>query len=225
MLEELHLAHFGVSSMRHQASATVWWPRINADIEQFVKECKPCQKFHNKVQDSPILPWPTPDGPWERLHLDFTGPFQNRYRLVIIDAYSRWLEIVPLKHAHSISVIRTLRTLFATFGICQRIVTDNGTPFVSAVLQQFLAENGIHHIRSTPYHSRTNGMAERPIQTFKKHYLRSAASILDEKHRLAAFLFAYRRRTHVSTGKSLFELMFGRTMRPAFKLWELRTVK
>jgi transposase InsO family protein len=213
VLTELHLAHFGISSMRHQASATVWWPKINADIEQFVKECKSCQKFQNMVPQNPILPWPTPDAPWERLHLDFAGPFQNKHWLVIIDAYSRWLDIIPVRHANSVSVIEALRSLFSTYGLCQRIVTDNGTPFVSAVFQQFLDENGIHHIRSTPYHSRTNGMAERPIQTFKKHYLRSVVSIPDENHCLAAFLFAYRRRIHVSTGRSPFELMFGRIMR------------
>ena len=213
ILNELHLAHFGITTMRHQASATVWWPKINEDIEKFVKLCKPCQRFQNKMPENPLIPWNVPDEPWERLHLDFTGPFKGKQWLIIIDAYSRWLEVIPVPSANSDYVIKCLRKLFATFGVCKQAVTDNGSPFTSSTLKKFLEANRVHHIAVTPYHSRSNGMAERPIQTFKKHFLRAAETYLEESQRLALFLFAYRRRIHIATGKSPFELMFGHPMR------------
>ena len=46
-------------------------------------------------------------------------------------------------------------------------VSDNGPQFVSEEFAKFMKSNGIHHIRSAPYHAATNGLAERMVETFK----------------------------------------------------------
>ena len=57
--------------------------------------------------------------------------------------------------------------IFATHGLPERIVTDNGPQFCSQEFKEFLKVNGIQHAFSAPYHPATNGEAERFVQTFK----------------------------------------------------------
>ena len=99
--------------------------------------------------------------------MDFAGPIDNHMLLVIIDAHSKWLEVFPLKSASSAATIMKLRALFASHGIPDSVVSDNGSPFVSAEMKEFLAANGVKQITSSPYHPASNGLAERAVQTCK----------------------------------------------------------
>ena len=67
-----------------------------------------------------------------------------------------------------LSVISILRTTFATHGLSDMVVSDDGTAFKSLEFRAFLSENGIKQITSAPYHPATNGLAERAMQTLKK---------------------------------------------------------
>ena len=90
----------------------------------------------------------------------------NKMFLIIIDSYSKWLEIVPTT-ADSADTIKKLRTVFANHGLPEQCVSDNGSPFTSEEFETFLQKNGVEHIRTSPYHPSSNGMAERMVQTFK----------------------------------------------------------
>ena len=102
-----------------------------------------------------------------RLHMDYAGPVNNHMLLVVVDAFSKWIEVLPVKSASSVATIKNLRTLFVTHGIPESIVSDNGSPFISAEMKEFLTGNGVRHITSSPYHSSSNGLAERVVQTCK----------------------------------------------------------
>jgi len=78
VLAELHKDHPGIVQMKEVACSYVWWDRIDKDIETMVKSCKPCQT----VRNAPLHPWLWPTKPWQRLHLDFAGPFQGRMYLI-----------------------------------------------------------------------------------------------------------------------------------------------
>ena len=67
----------------------VYWPSIDIHIEELVKNCD----SRALTSKSPIKFWPTPDGPWERVHIDYAGPFMGKYFLVMVDAYSKLSEI------------------------------------------------------------------------------------------------------------------------------------
>lgn len=94
-----------------------------------------------------------PEAPWQRIHVDFAGPFEERMVLVIIDAHSKWPEVYVMKLTTTEKTIQKLGEVFSCFGFPERLVSDNGPQFVS---QGFLQANGVQHIRSAPYHPSTN---------------------------------------------------------------------
>ena len=65
------------------------------------------------------------------------------------------------------ATIRVLRHLFARYGLPVQVVTDNGPQFAAVEFSRFLKSQGVKHIKSSPYHPSTNGLAERFVQTFK----------------------------------------------------------
>jgi len=168
VLEELHMAHPGATRMKRIARTLVWWPGLDKEIEQQVHSCVECQINLPAPPSSPLQPWRWPTRPWTRLHADFAGPFLGSMFLVVVDAHSKWIEVHSLPSITAATTIQCFRRIFATFGLPEVIVTDNGSTFTSGEFQQFLRRNGIKHKRSPPYHPATNGLAERAVQTFKR---------------------------------------------------------
>ena len=122
--------------------------------------------------------------------------------LVVVDAHSKWPEVVPVSSTTSSSTIEVLRDLFARLGIPEQIVSDNGAQFVSEEFQAFVGSNGIRHITSAPHHPATNGLAERAVQTFKQALRSMDQSSKPVKEKLAKFLIAYRNTPQSTTGVS-----------------------
>ena len=98
VLQELHESHPGISRMKSLARSFVWWPGMDDDILQGCVECQGNQKLPAK---SPLQPWEWPEQPWTRLHVDYAGPFLGRMYLIVVDAYSKWLEGLPVVNATS----------------------------------------------------------------------------------------------------------------------------
>ncbi len=168
LLTELHSGHIGIVRMKTLARGRVWWPNIDKSIEEMCKKCSPCQSIHKTPPRYPIHPWKWPDRPWERIHIDFAGPFLNKMFLIVVDARSKWLEVFPMNTATSHQTIQSLRHLFTSYGLPNQLVSDNGSQFTSYEFQSFLRRNGVRHIRVPPYHPSSNGEAERFVQTFKQ---------------------------------------------------------
>ena len=96
---------------------------------------------------APPHPWEWPERLWARLHLDYAGPFLSQMFLLLVDDDSKWMEIIPVHAATSSATIKKLRILFATHGLSNRIVTDNGAVFTSDEIEGFLKTNGVTHTR------------------------------------------------------------------------------
>ena len=148
---------------------------------------------------APLHPWLWPTKPWQRLHLDFAGPFQGRMYLLVSDAHSKWPEIIKMKGTTANRTIEELRKLFSSYGLPEQVVTDNGLQFSSEEFAIFTKTNGVKHITSSPYHPSTNGAVERLVQTFKKSMRASANDGRSQSQRLASFLLSYRTTAHSTT--------------------------
>lgn len=83
---------------------------------------------------------------------------------VLIDASSKWPEIIIMNKATSAETILVLENLFARYGLCTIIVSDNGTQFTSEELERFCVKRGLTHMKTAPGHSQSNGQAEMYVE-------------------------------------------------------------
>eukprot|EP00079_Xenopus_tropicalis_P035717 XP_017949488.1 PREDICTED: uncharacterized protein K02A2.6-like [Xenopus tropicalis] len=181
LLHELHEGHPGVNRMKARARGYLWWPGLDQDIEIFVSQCTACASVQNQPPTAPLHPWTWATSPWERIHIDYAEINQQTF-LVVIDSYSKWLEVLPTKTSTSEKTITLLRNLFASYGLPKELVSDNGPQFTSQEFQYFLKQNGIRHKLTPPYHPASNGAAERAVQTFKKAWMKHSVADTMEKH-------------------------------------------
>ena len=211
VVDQLHEGHLGISRMKNLARSFVWWPLMDQDLEDKAKSCDSCQRTRHQPPPAPLHPWEWPPRPWARLHADYAGLFLGKMFLIVVDAYSKWLEVKPVASASSATTIEQLRSIFATHGLPEMLVTDNGSIFTSAEFQEFTKLNGIRHVKSAPYHPASNGLAERAVQTFKESMKKNTQESIDT--RVARFLFRYRLTPHTTTGIAPAQLLFGRRPR------------
>ena len=116
---------------------------------------------------APPNPWRWPSKPWQRIHIDYAWPFMNILSLIVVDAHSKWMEVIAMATTTSESTTNALRYLFASYGLLAEVVVDNGPQFVSVEFQNFVKASRIKHIRSASYHPSSNGEAERAVRMFK----------------------------------------------------------
>ncbi|XP_064081553.1 uncharacterized protein K02A2.6-like [Macrobrachium nipponense] len=160
ILEELHGGHPGIVRMKGLARLHVWWPNIDQDIENTAQGCSACQATQPMPTRAEGNPWIWPSGPWKRVHVDFAGPFLGQMYLIMIDAYSKWTEVPPMKSVTTMNTIEIMRRVFAQHGVCVELVSDNGRQFVAEEFKEFMTQNGVKHILIPAYHPSSNGQAE-----------------------------------------------------------------
>ncbi|XP_063827130.1 uncharacterized protein K02A2.6-like [Ostrinia nubilalis] len=213
ILQELHDVHMGIVKTKCIARSYVWWPGIDEAVEAMCRACSVCAETAASPPHHAPQPWPWPSRPWSRLHLDFLGPIDGRRYLVLIDAYSKWIEICQMNTTTANSVINKLREIFARFGIPRQIVSDNGPPFSSEEFRLFLMHNGMEHLLSAPYHPASNGAAENAVKTCKMVITKAVRQGVNTEVALQRYLLMYRNTEHSTTGESPALMLLGRSLR------------
>ena len=105
---------------------------MDQNIENMVKSCNVCQETHHKPPSATLHPWDWPRQPWQRVHADYAGPFRSRMFLILVDANTKWIGIHVVNSSSAQTTIEKMRTTFATLGLPQILVTDNGPQFTSS---------------------------------------------------------------------------------------------
>lgn len=218
VIRELHASHFGVVRMKALARAFVWWPNIDGDIENWPGQCQGCLENKKNLPKISLTPWQWPVTPWRRVHADFLGPFRGSMILVIIDSHSKWPEVFIMKRTTASDTIRIFQHLFASFGLCVHLVTDNGTAFTSEEFQRFCKQNGIRHSTTPTYHPATNGAAENLENTVKTKIKVMMNDGRTMQEAVELFLFDYRTMEHPATNRSPAKLFLGRELRNRLSL-------
>ena len=148
------------------------------------------------------------------------GPFspiterRNRYILTMVDYATRYPEAIALPSIDTECVAEGLIEIFSRVGVPCEILSDRGSQFMSQVMQEVNRLLSVKHLVATPYHPQCNGLVEK-FHFVLKSMLRKlcAERPKDWDRYLPAVLFAYREVPQASTGFSLFELLYGRTVR------------
>ena len=217
VLKKLHLAHPGIRRMMQLARRYFYWPAMHNDIENFVKNCYHCSQVLAAPLKEPLHPWPDSCKPWTRIHIDFAGPLQKQWILVIVDSYSKFVEAACFSSITAAATCRYLRRFFSRYGPPEVLVSDNGTQFTSEEFAQLCSEFNILHLRSPPGHPQSNGQAERMVGSIKRSLDLSSSSLEDELNRFV-YTYNYTPCDAAPEQKSPAEIFFGRTLRTPLDL-------
>ena len=168
---ELHsLVHSSADRTLGLAETRFWWPKMRRDIEKATLECEAC--------DLDRRPNPSPNAlqehlpvcaPFEMVYVDIvggqgalSGRGPNKYILSIIDRFTGWAEASPMPDQTAETVFKTFfREWVQRYGWPNRIHTDQGTQFESALFKSMCAEMHVEKSRTTPYRPQANGKVER----------------------------------------------------------------
>ena len=202
VLDKLHDAHQGIAKCRERAKASVWWPGLTKQLEDLVNKCPTCIK---ELVNAPELAIPSelPDCPWQKIAVDLSELKGQPY-LLVIDYFSRYVEVAKLSRTTSPDIVVHLKCMFARHGIPDQVLTDNGPQFSASLYAKFAEEYGFTHITTSPKYPQVNGQVERAVQTVK--------SMLKKATDPYQALMAYRA-TPLESGLSPVELLMGRKIR------------
>ncbi|SJL02762.1 uncharacterized protein ARMOST_06098 [Armillaria ostoyae] len=148
-----------------------WWPKIQKDVEAYVKGCETCQRTKSNTQASGAPPPNAiPTEPWTHISVDMvTGlPSSNGHDalLVIVDRFSKAIILVPCNvELSAAGWARILRDhVYARHGMPQVVISDRGPQFVSAFMKELYRMLDITQNASTAFHPQTDGQTERVNQ-------------------------------------------------------------
>jgi transposase InsO family protein len=225
LLAEIHGGECG----SHSSSRTLvgkafrhgfYWPTALQDAAELVRSCKACQfhakQIHTLAQALQMIP---PSWPFAVWGLDILGPFPRavggyQYLYVAIDKFTKWSEVTPVVNITKASATAFLKLIVCQFGVPNRVITDNGTQFMSQYFQEYCEDIGIQLYFASVAHPRSNGQVERAnteilrglkIQTYcnlEKH----GAKWVDQ---LPSVLWGNRTTPSRATGKTPFFLVYG----------------
>jgi len=160
--------HRGRDVTSRRVKQLFFWSSLNKDIERWVKSCPSCHRNkHLRRKNRAPLQESTTGSPLEKCHFDILGPLPqtslgNKYILVIVDQFTKWIEAAPLPDQTAETVARaTVDFLISRMGCPLEIFTDQGTNFTSQVFSQLCSVLEIAKTRTTPYHPSANGQVER----------------------------------------------------------------
>ena len=168
-LSKIHYGHQGIHHCRQRVSLAVWWPGVAKQVETFAKSCPVFEDHTPPTQ--PLLQIPLPSHPWEKVAADLLE-LKNTTYLLVVDYYSRFVEVQKLTSTTSMNVIAALKSIFSLHRIPLTFMSGNGPQFVSEIRQSY----GFVHVTSSPYHTQSNGLAERTVKTVK-HLLENSQDI------------------------------------------------
>ena len=158
----------------------------------------------------PLISTQLPEGPWVDIAIDLLEIPGENHLLVVIDYFSRWPEVISVPKTDAHNIIKSLESIFQTYGLPESVWSENGQPFTSAEFGKFLSDLGIVHHKGVPY---CNGEVERFNGTVLKIIRIAGIEKKNWKSEMCNFLFHHRTTSHSVRGISSGELLMGRKLR------------
>jgi len=218
VFDSLHnLSHPSIRNTRRQITEKYFWPNIAKDVTHWSRCCLSCQREKViKHTKTPIDNIKMPSVKFKHIHIDIVGPLKEsngyNYMLTIIDRFSRWPEVYPMKDQTAQTVSETfIREFVSRFGVPEDISTDQGRQFEAKLTQEVFKLLGCRRIRTTPYHPQANGMIERLHRTLKAS-LRAVGDSEDWYFHLPLVLLGLRATYKEDLKCSPAELLYGQNL-------------
>ena len=212
------LGHLATPSLAGVMKSRVWWPNLESDIAQYVRQCPKCQLYERapRVPRAPLTPLPPVPLPFERWGIDFLQDLpmssNGNFNIVTaVDYATRWFvaKAVPDRTAKTVAKF-LFEEILCRFGAPFELVSDRANVFTGELMTEYLRLQSIHHLPSSPYHPRTNGCLERIHGVLNPMIAKLCAGDIEKwEEYLPQAVFALNSRTHTVTGFSPFYLLYG----------------
>lgn len=167
--------HLGVFKTTARVASTYYWPKLRADVANYIRHCLVC--IRTKPEQKPpiglmLSAQATITKPWELLYLDLVGPLPRSttgysYIFTVSDAFSKFVLLFPLRSATALAITRLLEDyVILIFGTPRKIIVDNGSQLRSNLLKNLLQSYNITLGHTANYHPQAN-QVERPHRVIK----------------------------------------------------------
>jgi transposase InsO family protein len=151
--------HLGVRKAIQKIRAHFAWKGMDKEIEYKIRSCQICSRS-KPAQNTRLglLSSDVAERPMQKLLIDFVGTFPrsntgNTAILVVVDAFSKFSWLIPLREATTKSTVKALKErIFSSFSVPEVIVSDNAQCFTSREFRNFCFASGIRHVATSPYH-------------------------------------------------------------------------
>lgn len=158
-----------------------YFPKMLSEVRRYVGSCRECQRRKGVGRRAPLASMPEVTQPFDRVSADLIDMLGSasghRYVLVIIDRFTRYLQLVPLHSKNAETVADAFVKEYVTlFGPPKALLTDNGAEFINALFRDVCRILQVKTMYATAYHPQANGMVERSNRVIKD----SLATLVDQ---------------------------------------------
>lgn len=160
--------HLGQQKTLLRVKRKYIWHGMSTDVKIYVRACKICNTQKKpSIKPKAALGSYQAGEPMERIHIDMLGPLSethngNKYILLLVDQFSKWVEVHPLSDQSALQVAKTIvDQVFSRFGSPLQIHSDQGKNFDGNIFKALCHLYKITKTRTTPYRPSSNGQVER----------------------------------------------------------------
>ena len=211
----INCAHGGWETMYHMLRSRCFFPNMASSCQEYVKQCTSCQSANSAKGPAarPTRP-DIPGKPWSEVQMDTLELGADRgglYHcvLVVVDTFTKWVEVEPLKHHDASSVAKAFVRISTKRGPPDVVRLDNGSEFANAIVESLFQKFGVRVRTGAVRHPQSQGAAERTNRTLLTIMRKTMEESSSWKEDLDMILYYYRIRPHSSTKLSPFQAMTG----------------
>ena len=193
------------------------WPYMRQHVKTFIRQCACCQKMDNFRVPIHVHHYVTSSyTPFEVLNIDYVGPYpDDGYVLVIICAFTRWVELYWCQDATASWACDCLLQHFGRFGSPSLIRSDRGSHFANDLIKDFLDRTGTPHNLTLAYSKQENALVERVNKEVNRHlraFIFDSTDLASYRTNLPFVQRIINASVHASTGASPASLLFGNSV-------------
>jgi len=222
MLDECHdrSGHRGAEFMyKHLWNDGYYWPGMKRDCTEVAAVCLPCLRWNIGKQGFHPMKGITASEPFRHIAVDLadythiTSDEGYRFVLVIVDMFTKFVILRPIKDKSAITIVRELLDVGNLVGHFKILQTDNGTEFSNELLREYNSRQGSEHRLILPYHANANGAAENMVRQLKSIINKwMSGHVTQWPEKLSTVQYAINCNVTALTGTAPFTALFGRAV-------------
>ena len=214
--KEHERAHRGINENLNQIKRGYFFPKMHDKIKKAINLCRTCNihKYERKPYNIKIPPRPITEKPFQRVHMDIFA-IDNQNFLSLIDSFSKFLQLIPMKTKNLIDVKKAYSKFVSTFRAPEKLVTDHETTFRSIDFQNFTQSLGTQLEFASS--SESNGQVERAHSTIIELFNTNKYKFprCTTKTIINACVSLYNHTIHSTTSYSPNEIIYNETNHPS----------